>query len=69
MEGGKALEVISFAISAEKSLIEQYRVLAKDAPSEEDRKIAKKIEKFEQAHIKKLQKQYRNIEKRANFWS
>ena len=68
LDNAKAMELTSFAISAEKSLVEQYRVLSDAAPTLEDQKLAKKLVKFEQGHIKKLQAQYRFLEKREKFW-
>lgn len=68
LDNVSALELTSFAITAEKRIIEQYKILEKDAVSDEDRKLAKKLKKFERKHIRKLQGQYLKLQKRENFW-
>jgi rubrerythrin len=62
-----ALEVVSVGIAGENSAISFYSEQLDQINALEDQKLLKKLVKFEESHLEKLQKIYGRLE-RHNYW-
>ena len=62
-----AMQVVSNAITGEKYALTFYSDLHDQITDSEDRKLLKKLMKFEESHKNKLQNTYQRLEK-FNIW-
>ena len=62
-----ALEAVTVGIAGEKSAIAFYSEQLDQISNPEDQRLLKKLVKFEESHLNKLQKTYQRLE-RYNYW-